>query len=171
MQQRTARLAGIVAIAAMSLLGCSDSGGPDDDEPGTVGFPFVTITRDGKPWQVRASGFSMLGPGHASFGWERQLYGSSQREGVAVLLRGFTGVGDYVLSEGPTESLASYGVSEVGINFGWYFPTTSAHPGYARITGFDPADSTVAGNFRFELHLPDGTRTSFAGVFRVRHPN
>jgi hypothetical protein len=169
MHQRTAYLGRNVVLAAMLLIGCGDSG-PDEDEPGTAGFTFVTITQDGKPWQAEASGFQMLGPGHASFGWQRQLAGSSQQEGVVLILRGFTGVGDYVLSEGSVESQASYSVREIGINAGLRFVTTGAHPGYARISGFDPADSTIAGNFRFELHFPDETKTSFAGVFRVRHP-
>ena len=92
------------------------------------------------------------------------------REGVSFLIRGFTGAGDYALSEGPTENLASFGVSDYSTNSGLHFGTTSAHPGNLRISGFDPADSTIAGNFRFEIHFPDGTRTSFAGVFRLRHP-
>jgi hypothetical protein len=168
MQQRTAYLGRNVVLAAMLLLGCGDSG-PDEDEPGTAGPEFVTMTRDGKAWKPETSGFLMLGTG-ASFGWERQIVGTSKREGVSFLIRGFTGVGDYALSEGPTENLASFRVSDYSTNSGLHFGTTSAHPGNLRISGFDSGDSTIAGNFRFEIHFPDGTRTSFAGVFRLRHP-
>ncbi len=170
MQQRTARFAYIVAIAAMPLLGCGDSGGPDEDEPGTAGFEFVTITRDGKPWQAETSGFHMIGPGHASFGWDRYIPGTHYREGIAIMLRSFAGAGDYLLSEGSTENQASYGLINLSNNTATGVGTTSAYPGRLRISGFDPADSTIAGNFRFDLHLSDGTRTSFAGVFRIRHP-
>jgi hypothetical protein len=79
MHQRTAYLGRNVVLAAMLLIGCGDSG-PDEDEPGTAGFTFVTITQDGKPWQAEASGFQMLGPGHASFGWQRQLAAAHSRK-------------------------------------------------------------------------------------------
>ena len=103
MQQQSARLAHLVAIAAMPLFGCGDSGGPDEDEPGTAGPVFVTMTRDGKPWQVETSGFHMVGPGHASFGWDRYIAGTPYREGVAIILRSFTGAGDMCYRRGPTK--------------------------------------------------------------------
>jgi hypothetical protein len=88
---------------------------------------------------------------------------------MGVSLRAFAGVGDYVLSDRSTESYGFYGVSNTSTNSGIGFETTNDHPGHARISGFDPADSTIAGNLRFDIFFPDGTKTSFAGSFRLRH--
>jgi hypothetical protein len=88
---------------------------------------------------------------------------------MGVALRTFAGVGDYPLSDLSSESYGFYGVTNTSTATGLGFQTTSAHPGLARISGFDPADSTIAGNFRFDIVFPDGTKTSFAGSFRLRH--
>jgi len=159
------------AIATMLLISCGDSAGPDQDalpEPGTSGPEFVTMTRDGVPWEPETSGLLMIGP-IASFGWDRYVAGTPNREGMGVSLRAFAGVGDYVLSDRSTESYGFYGVSNTSTNSGIGFETTNDHPGHARISGFDPADSTIAGNLRFDIFFPDGTKTSFAGSFRLRH--
>jgi hypothetical protein len=160
----------VVAIATMLLISCGDSAGPDQDalpEPGTSGPEFVTMTRDGVPWEPETSSLLMNGS-IASFGWDRYVAGTPNREGMGVYLRAFAGVGDYVLSGRSTESQGFYGVSDSTAS-GLLFETTNDHPGHARMSGFDPADSTIAGNFRFDIFFPDGTRTSFAGSFRVRH--
>jgi hypothetical protein len=159
------------AIATMLLISCGDSAGPDQDalpEPGTSGPEFVTMTRDGVPWEPETSSLFMIGT-IASFGWDRYVAGTPKREGMGVSLHPFAGVGDYVLSAPSTESHGFYGVSDTSTGTAVGFPTTSDHPGHARISGFDPADSTIAGNFRFDIFYPDGTKTSFAGSFRLRH--
>jgi hypothetical protein len=159
------------AIATVLLIGCGDSAGPDQDalpEPGTSGPEFVTMTRDGVPWEPETASLFMNGP-VATFGWDRYVTGTPQREGIAVILHPFAGVGDYVLSDPGTEIFGSYGVSNTSTGTAVGFSTTSGHPGHARISGFDTADSTIAGNFRFDIVFPDGTRTSFAGSFRLRH--
>jgi hypothetical protein len=159
------------AIATMLLIGCGDSAGPDPDalpEPGTSGPEFVTMTRDGEPWEPTTSSLFMIGT-TASLGWDRYVAGTLNREGMGVSLHAFAGVGDYVLSGLGTENQGFYGVSS-NTNSGLLFQTTNAHPGHARISGFDPADSTIAGNFRFDIFFPDGTKTAFAGSFRLRHP-
>jgi hypothetical protein len=160
------------AIAAMLLISCGDSSGPDQDalpEPGTSGPEFVTMTRDGEPWEPETSSLLMVGT-VASFGWDRYVPGTPKREGMGLSLRAFAGVGDYVLSDRSTESQGFYGVDDTGTASGLLFVTTNDHPGHARISGFDPADSTIAGNLRFDIVYPDGTRTTFAGSFRLRHP-
>lgn len=159
------------AIATMLLISCGDSAGPDQDalpEPGTSGPEFVTMTRDGVPWEPETSSMLMIGP-IAAFSWERYVAGTPNREGMGVSLGAFAGVGDYVLSDRSTESRGFYAVSNSGTNAGLLFQTTNDHPGHARISGFDSADSTIAGNFRFDIVFPDGTKTSFAGSFRIRH--
>jgi hypothetical protein len=171
MHQRTVGLTPIVLIATMLLIGCGDSAGPNQDalpQPGTAGPEFVTMTRDGKPWEPETSSLFMNGP-IASFGWDRYVAGTPNREGMGVSLHNFAGVGDYPLSDRTTESHGFYGVSDTSTRSGIGFETTNAHPGRARISGFDPADSTIAGNFRFDIFFPDGTKTSFAGSFRLRH--
>jgi hypothetical protein len=64
---------------------------------------------------------------------------------------------------------AGYGVVDASTNSGWGVNTTDSEPGLLRITGYDPADSTVAGTFRFVVQLdpsnPSST-TSFQGSFR-----
>ena len=170
MYQRRVGLALIVLATTILLIGCGDSTGPDQAEPGTSGPEFVTMTRDGNPWVPETSSFSMLGPGHASFGWDRYIAGTPYREGIAILLHNYTGVGDYVLSDPAADGYGAYGVSDTSTNTSTGVATTSAHPGRLRISGFDPADSTMAGNFRFDLYSYEGTRTSFAGSFRLRHP-
>ena len=172
MHQRTVSQLPMVLIATMLLLGCGDSAGPNQDalpEPGTSGPEFVTMTRDGEPWEPETSSLFMIGPA-ASFGWDRYVAGTPNREGMGVFLHNFAGVGDYVLSDNTTESYGGYGVSDTSTGSGLGFATTNAHPGLALISGFDPADSTIAGNFRFDIFYPDGTKTSFAGSFRLRHP-
>jgi hypothetical protein len=156
------------AIATMLISGCGDSAGPDLPEPGTSGPEFVTLTRDGAPWEPATSRLFMIGT-TASLGWDRYVAGTPNREGMGFSLRAFAGVGDYVLSGLSTENQGFYGVSG-NTNSGLLFQTTDAHPGHARISGFDPADSTIAGNFRFDIFFPDGTKTAFAGSFRLRHP-
>lgn len=124
------------------------------------------MTRDGEIWLPETSNLLMVGT-VASFGWDRNMAGTPQREGTGVSLRAFAGVGDYPLSDLSSEAYGFYGVTNGNTGLG--FQTTSAHPGRARISGFDPADSTIAGNFRFDIFFPDGTKTSFAGWFRIRH--
>ena len=128
------------------------------------------MTRDGEPWVTQSSSYDMLGPGHASFGWGRPMAGAPYYESVVILLGNFRGVGDYVLSDPATDAFGSYGVISTTQNIGSGISTTSAHPGLLRISGFDPADSTLAGSFRFDLYNYEGARTTFAGTFRLRHP-
>jgi hypothetical protein len=160
------------AIAALLLISCGDSAGPDQDdlpEPGTSGPEFVTMTRDGAPWEPETSSLLMVGT-VASLGWDRDVAGTPRQEGAGFSLRDFAGVGDYPLSDLNSESYGFYGVTDASTNAGLVFHTTNPHPGRARVSGFDAADSTIAGNFRFDIFFPDGTKTSFAGSFRLRHP-
>ena len=126
------------------------------------------MTRDGELWKPETSSLLMIGT-IASFGWDRNVAGAPCREGMGVALRAFAGVRDYPLSDPSTESYGFYGVTNTSTAAGLGFQTTSAHPGRARISGFDPAASTIAGNFGFDIFFPDGTKTSFAGSFRIRH--
>jgi hypothetical protein len=165
-----------IMIATLLLVGCGDSAGPNQGgkpvilpEPGTSGPEFLAMTRDGKPWEFETSGMYMIGP-TASFGWDRYVAGTPMREGMGLFLHKFTGVGDYPLSDYTTDSQGFYGVIDTSTHFGTTFGTTKAHPGRARISGFDPADSTISGNFSFEVLFPGGAKTSFTGSFRIRHP-
>ena len=75
-----------------------------------------------------------------------------------------------MLSDPATDAFGSYGVINYTNNTAIGISTKSAHPGHLRISGFDPADSTLAGSFRFDLYNWEGAKTTFAGTFRLRHP-
>lgn len=135
------------------------------------GPSFADITRDGAAWTPETRFYFRNGD-YLSIGFDRYVPGTVLREGIGFFVHSFTGEGSYQLrASTDSTSSASYGAIDTAAHSGWSIGTTDAEPGTLQITGFDPADSTVAGIFHFVLHLdpsePSRT-TSFEGSFRVR---
>jgi len=156
----------IVAVAA-----CEGASDPTPADVTTSGPSFADITINREAWAPH-NRFYLRNGDYLSIGFDRYVPGTARSEGIGFLVPGFTGEGSYLLGRG-TDSTASagYGTTDASTGFGYGYSTDDADPGMLRITGFDPTDSTVAGTFRFVLHLdashPSRT-TSFEGSFRVR---
>lgn len=155
----------IVALAA-----CEAASDPTPVDIGTSGPSFADITLDGEAWTPETRSY-FRNADYLSIGFDRYVPGTPYREGIGFFLRNFTGEGSYALRGPDSTSSAGYGSVDTSAGTGGGIGTVDTDPGLLRVTGFDPTDSTVAGTFRFVLHL-DGSapaRTiSFEGSFRVR---